>query len=134
MAAFFRVHRIPLVTTYKGKGLMSEGDPLSFGGAGLSSKADRILMPLIGQADCVLLIGYDSIEMRISWRNPFGPDQTVIDLAPARRDHGMHRADITRPSGGWRCGSSGLFLGRAGRCRTSLGRTRFYRPCPACPP
>jgi acetolactate synthase I/II/III large subunit len=32
--------------------------------------------------------------MRIGWRNPFGPDQTVIEIAPARRDHGMHRADI----------------------------------------
>lgn len=94
IAAFCRAHRIPLVTTYKGKGLMPEGDPLSLGGAGLSPKADRILMPLIGQADCVLLLGYDPIEMRIGWRNPFGPDQTVIDLAPARRDHGMHRADI----------------------------------------
>jgi acetolactate synthase-1/2/3 large subunit len=94
IAAFCRAHRIPLVTTYKGKGLMPEGDPLSLGGAGLSPKADRILMPLIAQADCVLLLGYDPIEMRIGWRNPFGPGQTVIDLAPIRRDHGMHRADI----------------------------------------
>jgi acetolactate synthase I/II/III large subunit len=94
IAAFCRVHRIPLVTTYKGKGLMPEGDPLSLGGAGLSPKADRILMPLIGQADCVLLLGYDPIEMRIGWRHPFGPGQTVIDLSPIRRDHGMHRADI----------------------------------------
>jgi acetolactate synthase I/II/III large subunit len=94
IAAFCRAHRIPLVTTYKGKGLMPEGDPLCLGGAGLSPKADRILIPLIGQADCVLLLGYDPIEMRIGWRNAFGPDQTVIDLAPIRRDHGMHRADI----------------------------------------
>ncbi|HMS94045.1 MAG TPA: thiamine pyrophosphate-dependent enzyme, partial [Tabrizicola sp.] len=94
IAAFCRAHRIPLVTTYKGKGLMPEGDPLCLGGAGLSPKADRVLMPLIGQADCVLLLGYDPIEMRIGWRNAFGLDQTVIDLAPARREHGMHRADI----------------------------------------
>jgi acetolactate synthase I/II/III large subunit len=94
IAAFCQAHGIPLLTTYKGKGLMPEGDPLSLGGAGLSPKADRVLMPLIAQADCVLLLGYDPIEMRIGWRNPFGPDQTVIDIAPVRRDHGMHRADI----------------------------------------
>lgn len=93
IAAFCRDHRIPLVTTYKGKGLLDEGDPLCLGGAGLSPKADRILLPLIAEADTVLLIGYDPIEMRIGWRNPFGPSQTVIDIAPARRDHGMHRAD-----------------------------------------
>jgi acetolactate synthase-1/2/3 large subunit len=94
ITAFCRVHNIPLITTYKGKGLMDEGDPLCLGGAGLSPKADRILMPLIAQADTVLLIGYDPIEMRIGWRNTFGPSQTVIDIAPERRTHGMHRADI----------------------------------------
>lgn len=94
IAAFCRAHAIPLITTYKGKGLMPEGDPLCLGGAGLSPKADRVLMPLIGQADAILLLGYDPIEMRIGWRNAFGPDQTVIELAPVRRDHGIHRADI----------------------------------------
>jgi len=92
---FCRAHNIPLVTTYKGKGLMPEGHPLCLGGAGLSPKADRILMPLIAQADCILLLGYDPIEMRIGWRNPFGPEQTVIEIAPVRRDHAMHRADVT---------------------------------------
>lgn len=94
IAAFCRDHAIPLVTTYKGKGLMDEGDPLCLGGAGLSPKADRILMPLIAEADTVLLVGYDPIEMRIGWRNPFAASQTVIDIAPVPRDHGMHRADI----------------------------------------
>ena len=94
LAAFCRAHDIPLITTYKGKGLMPESDPLCLGGAGLSPKADRILMPLIAAADTVLLLGYDPIEMRIGWRNVFGADQTVIDIAPGPRSHGMHRADI----------------------------------------
>ena len=91
---FCRAHGIPLITTYKGKGLMPESDPLCLGGAGLSPRADRILLPLIAQADAILLIGYDPIEMRIGWRNPFGPGQTVVEIAPVRRDHGMHRTDI----------------------------------------
>jgi len=94
ISGFCRAHGIPLITTYKGKGLMPEADPFCLGGAGLSPKADRILMPLIAQADTILLIGYDPIEMRIGWRNPFGPQQSVIDISPTRRDHGMHRADI----------------------------------------
>lgn len=94
LAGFCRAHDIPLITTYKGKGLMPEADPLCLGGAGLSPRADGILMPLIASADTVLLLGYDPIEMRIGWRNPFGPDQTVIEIAPTRRDHGMHRADV----------------------------------------
>jgi acetolactate synthase I/II/III large subunit len=52
-------------------------------------------MPLIAQADCVLLLGYDPIEMRIGWRNPFGPWIRPSSTSPPRgADHGMHRADI----------------------------------------
>ena len=94
ITAFCRAHAIPLLTTYKGKGLMPESDPLCLGGAGLSPKADRILMPLIAKADTIVLFGYDPIEMRVGWRNPFRADQTVIDIAPIRRDHGMHRIDV----------------------------------------
>lgn len=95
IARFCRDHAIPLITTYKGKGLMDEADPLCLGGAGLSPKADRTLMPLMAKADCILLLGYDPIEMRIGWRNPWPPAQTVIEIAPLPRAHGMHRADIT---------------------------------------
>ncbi len=91
---FCRTNNISLITTYKGKGLMPEGHRLCLGGAGLSPKADRILMPLIAEADTILLLGYDPIEMRIGWRNPFGPKQTVIEISPTRREHGMHRADV----------------------------------------
>jgi acetolactate synthase-1/2/3 large subunit len=93
VAAFCRRHGIPLITTYKGKGLMDESDPLCLGGAGLSPKADGILMPLMARADCILLLGYDPIEMRVGWRNPWTQGQTVIEVAPVRRDHGMHRPD-----------------------------------------
>lgn len=90
---FCRDHAIPLITTYKGKGLMDETDQLCLGGAGLSPKADRILMPLMAQADCILLLGYDPIEMRIGWRNPWTNGQTVIEVAPVARSHGMHHAE-----------------------------------------
>jgi acetolactate synthase I/II/III large subunit len=94
ISEFCHVHGIPLITTYKGKGLMPETEPLCLGGAGLSPRADRILMPLIAEADLILLLGYDPIEMRIGWRNAFGTHQTVVELSPVRRDHAMHRADI----------------------------------------
>jgi acetolactate synthase I/II/III large subunit len=93
ISAFCKSHRIPLITTYKGKGLLDEADPLSLGGAGLSPLADKTLLPLIAKADVILLLGYDPIEMRIGWRNPWGKHQTVIEIAPASRDHGMHWVD-----------------------------------------
>ena len=93
VSAFCREHHIPLITTYKGKGLLDENDPLSLGGAGLSPLADSILLPLVAKADVILLLGYDPIEMRIGWRNPWGVKQAVIEVAPDRRSHGMHRVD-----------------------------------------
>ncbi len=94
ISAFCHAHAIPLITTYKGKGLMDEGAPLALGGAGLAPRADAVLLPLIQQSDCVLLLGYDPIEMRINWRNPWVDTQTVIEIAPVPRLHGMHRVDI----------------------------------------
>jgi acetolactate synthase I/II/III large subunit len=95
IASFCKTHAIPLITTYKGKGLLDERDPLSLGGAGLSPLADKTLLPIIAKADVILLLGYDPIEMRIGWRNPWGKHQTTIEIAPAARSHGMHHVDHT---------------------------------------
>ncbi|MEO0546108.1 MAG: thiamine pyrophosphate-binding protein [Pseudomonadota bacterium] len=92
---FAQRFNIPVVTTYKGKGLIPETHPLSLGGHGLSPKSDGIVLPILKGADCVLLVGYDPIEMRIGWRDPFGEDATVIDITPNLRLHGMHRTDVT---------------------------------------
>ena len=83
----------PVITTYKAKGLIPEDHPLSLGGAGLSPKADRIIMPLIAQADVILAVGYDPIEMRTGWQAPWDPDtQTVIDITAEPNHHYMHQA------------------------------------------
>ncbi len=90
IAEFCRRFSIPLVTSYKGKGLLEEADPLALGGAGLSPKADKILMPLMAEADLILLLGYDPIEMRIGWRDPWPEVTPVVEVAPLERSHGMH--------------------------------------------
>lgn len=90
---FARAHGMPVITSYKAKGTLPESDPLALGGAGLSPKADKLLLPLLRQADLVLLVGYDPIEMRINWREPFAPETIVIDLVAEALQHGMHRSD-----------------------------------------
>lgn len=83
----------PVITSYKAKGLLPESHALALGGAGLSPKADEVLLPLIAQADVILCIGYDPIEMRIGWQNPWDPStQVVIDITAEPNHHYMHQA------------------------------------------
>ena len=86
----------PVVTTYKGKGLVPEDHPLSLGGAGLSPLADKVLIDLVKSSDLVLLIGYDPIEMRLGWLDLGGVDRDrLVEIGPRVADHGMHHAAIT---------------------------------------
>ncbi|MDF1726495.1 MAG: thiamine pyrophosphate-binding protein [Sulfitobacter sp.] len=92
---FCEDHGVPLITTYKAKGLLAEDHPLSLGGAGLSPLADRTLVPLVRQADLILCAGYDPIEMRPGWRDIWDPRATrVIDITAAPNHHYMHQASL----------------------------------------
>lgn len=91
-AAFARDFAIPVVTTYKAKGVLPEDDPLALGGGGLSPLADQHILPLIETADLIVLAGYDPIEMRHAWCDPWDPDQVpVIEFTAAPSSHGVHR-------------------------------------------
>ena len=97
VADFCQRFGAPLVTSYKAKGALPEDDPLALGGAGLSPRADRRLLPLVAASDCVVLAGYDPIEMRIGWRDPWPDGARVIELPAVPGGHGMHRARLAFP-------------------------------------
>ena len=87
---------VPVITTYKAKGLLDETHPLSLGGAGLSPLADRHFLPFIQSADLILCIGYDPIEMRTGWRDIWDPrDTRVIDITAAPNHHYMHQSTLS---------------------------------------
>lgn len=84
-----------VITSYKAKGMIDEAHPLALGGAGLSPKADKLIMPVIAQADVILCVGYDPVEMRTGWQNPWDPKtQTVIDITAEPNHHYMHQSTI----------------------------------------
>lgn len=83
----------PVITTYKGKGVLPESHPLSLGAGGLSPLADRMLLPLVQSTDLVLAIGYDPIEMRIGWMD-FVPQPKLFEITALPADHGMHHAGM----------------------------------------
>ncbi|CAE6959142.1 thiamine pyrophosphate-binding protein [Paraburkholderia domus] len=93
---FCRQFNVPLITTYKAKGIIAEDDPLSLGGAGLSPRADEHLLPLVRAADLLILAGYDPVEMRIGWRNVWDTQkQRVLEISREVNEHYMHQAGIS---------------------------------------
>jgi len=86
---------VPLITTYKAKGLLPESHELSLGGAGLSQKADEYLLPLIADSDLVLLAGYDPIEMRAGWCSPWPEGKRVAEFCAVPNTHYVHQAELS---------------------------------------
>ncbi len=96
LAAFAADFQVPVITTYKAKGVLPEDHPLSLGGAGLSPLADKHLLPFLDAADLILLVGYDPIEMRTGWRDVWNPEtKRVIDIHAAPNHHYMHQASLS---------------------------------------
>ena len=74
---------------------MPESHPLSLGGAGLSPLADTHLVPFVREADLILLVGYDPIEMRPGWQEVWDPCETkVIDIVAEQM--GADKTSISR--------------------------------------
>lgn len=95
VTAFAQQFGIPVITTYKAKGLLNEALPLALGGAGLSPLADAHLLPFIRKSDLILCVGYDPIEMRPGWRDIWDPrQQHVIDITAVPNHHYMHQASL----------------------------------------
>lgn len=84
---------MPLVTTYKAKGIMDENHPLCLGGHGLSPLSDKSILPLLASSDCVILAGYDPIEMRNGWCHPWNAN-TAVEIAHCDNHHGMHGSAV----------------------------------------
>ena len=95
VTAFAEALNVPVITTYKAKGMLREDHPLALGGAGLSPLADRTLVPFVQAADLILCLGYDPVEMRPGWRDVWDPAaQRVIDVSAAPNHHAMHQATL----------------------------------------
>lgn len=94
--SFAEKFKIPVLTTYKAKGVLPEDHTLALGGIGLSPVADRALLPFVEDADLIICAGYDPIEMRTGWQNVWDPDkQNVIDITAAPNTHYMHQASLS---------------------------------------
>ena len=95
VAEFVRKFKVPLITTYKAKGILPEDNKLALGGAGLSPLADEQLLSLVKDSDLKILAGYDPIEMRSGWINPWDKCDRVIEFSSVGNSHFMHQSSLS---------------------------------------
>ena len=96
VADFCQTWKIPLLATYKAKGILPEDHELAVGSIALSPIADKIALPFVADADLIVLAGYDPIEMRVGWKNPWDPQaQRVVEFVTEPNDHYMHHVSLS---------------------------------------
>lgn len=76
--------KAPVLTTYKAKGILSEADIWSAGAFGLSPVVDRAQQALLAQADLLITVGLDPVELRPQWLPgwPAGLPVVAVDATP----------------------------------------------------
>lgn len=78
--AFLESWRVPFFATYKAKGVVEETHPLCLGAVGLSPVVDAANMKLLAEADLILPIGFDPIELRDAWVDAWPQSANVVTL------------------------------------------------------
>ncbi len=84
---FIEAWKLPYFATYKAKGIVEESHALCLGSVGLSPVVDTENLALIKEADCVVLVGFDPIELRDAWLDAWPQAQRVISIDWAALNH-----------------------------------------------
>ena len=81
LTAFATANKIPVLTTYRGKGLLPESSNLSLGACGLSPVVDQLQQDFLAQADLLICIGLDPVELRPNWLPGWPDDLKTITIS-----------------------------------------------------
>ncbi len=88
LRAFVERWQIPVLATYKAKGVIDEkASEHSLGAVGLSPVVDARVQRLLDRADCVVQVGFDPIELRDAWLNAWPESRSCISIDWARHNH-----------------------------------------------
>ena len=86
--------RVPVITTYKAKGIVPEDHRLALGGTGLSPVVDRIHMERVRDADLILTIGFDPVELRADWMAPWDAAKRTVNIDLVPNTHHVYQCSI----------------------------------------
>jgi acetolactate synthase-1/2/3 large subunit len=94
LRSFVEQWRVPVVMTYKAKGAVPEDHPLVIGATGLSPVVDKLHMARIAEADLVLTIGFDPVELRADWMSPWTEEKRTVSIDLVPNTHHVFRSAI----------------------------------------
>jgi acetolactate synthase-1/2/3 large subunit len=94
LRAFLEHWRIPFIATYKAKGVVPEDHELCLGATGLSPVIDKIHMGAIRDSDLILTIGFDPVELRSDWMNPWDAGKRTINIDLLPNTHLVYRTSL----------------------------------------
>ena len=86
---FSKARQLPVLTTYKAKGVVDEHGPLSLGAIGLSPIVDALSVERVAEADLLVLISFDPIELRNGWMDAWPHSKPVISIDWGPLSHRM---------------------------------------------
>jgi acetolactate synthase-1/2/3 large subunit len=81
LKAVAEAYKIPILSTYRAKGILPETHPLALGACGLSPKVDAHTLRLLDQSDLIIAIGLDAVELRPNWLEAW--DTPTISISPS---------------------------------------------------
>jgi acetolactate synthase-1/2/3 large subunit len=91
---FLEAWRVPMIATYKAKGVVPEDHELCIGATGLSPVVDKIHMRAIAEADLILTIGFDPVELRSDWMAPWNGDKRSVNIDLVPNTHHVYRTQL----------------------------------------
>jgi len=91
--------RVPVMTTYRAKGMIDETSPWSLGAFGLSPVVDLHQQTLLREADLLVAVGLDPVELRSQWLPGWPASLPMLAIDPLGQPDLQHPATWDLRSG-----------------------------------